>query len=92
MLVKALDLALSQGDRIGIVGPNGIGKTSLLLCLQGLLEPVAGSFDTGSTTRIGMLDQGRAGLDDNQTLREAAVGDRGYVEQGGEQMLSLIHI
>ena len=86
VLVKALDLALSQGDRIGIVGPNGIGKTSLLLCLQGLLEPVAGSFDTGSTTRIGMLDQGRAGLDDNQTLREAAVGDRGYVEQGGEQM------
>ncbi len=86
VLIESLDLALSAGDRIGIVGPNGIGKTSLLLCLLNQLEPVSGEVELGTTTRIGSLDQGRTGLDDSETLREAAVGDRGYVDQGGEQL------
>ncbi|MDP6978515.1 MAG: ABC-F family ATP-binding cassette domain-containing protein [Myxococcota bacterium] len=86
VLIDSLDLALSAGDRIGIVGPNGIGKSSLLLCLLGELEPASGNVDVGSTTRIGSLDQGRTGLDDDATVREAATGDRGYVEQGGEPL------
>ncbi len=86
VLIDSLDLALSAGERVGIVGPNGIGKSSLLLCLLGQLEPSGGEVEIGSTTRIGSLDQGRTGLDDEQTLREAAVGDRGYVDQGGESL------
>lgn len=86
LLIDTLNLALSQGDRIGIVGANGIGKTSLLLCIQGLLEPKSGGFKLGTTTKIGVLDQGRAGLDDNDTLREAAVGSRGFIDIGGEQL------
>ncbi len=86
VLIAALDLDLAQGDRIGIIGPNGIGKTSLLLCLQGELEPRSGGFELGSTTRIGYLDQVRAGLDDDETLREATVGDREFIELGGERI------
>ncbi len=86
VLVDGLDLDLVAGERVGIVGSNGSGKTSLLLCLQGELEPRRGSFQLGTTTRIGYLDQGRAGLDDTATLRDAAVGDRGFIELGGEQL------
>ncbi len=86
VLIDSLDLALSAGERIGIVGPNGIGKTSLLLCLLGKLEPMGGNVEVGSNTRIGSLDQGRTGLDDNATVREAATGDRGYIDQGGEPL------
>jgi ATP-binding cassette subfamily F protein uup len=85
-LIKGLDLDLTPGERIGIVGANGIGKTSLLLCIQGELEPLAGRFELGSNTRIGYLDQGRAGLDDEETLRDAVVGDREFIEIGGERI------
>jgi ATP-binding cassette subfamily F protein uup len=86
VLIDTLDLDLAQRDRIGIVGPNGIGKTSLLLCLQGDLEPRSGSVEIGSNTRIGYLDQGRSGLDDGDTLRDAAVGDREIIEIGDEKL------
>lgn len=86
VLIDALDLDLSQGDRIGIIGPNGIGKTSLLLCLQGELEPRSGDIELGSNTKIGYLDQERAGLDDDETLRDAVVGDREFIRIGGEQL------
>lgn len=86
VLIEALNFDLANGDRIGIVGANGIGKTSLLLCVQGELEPRSGSYQLGTTTRIGYLDQARAGLDDEDTLRDAAVGTREYIEMGGERM------
>jgi ATP-binding cassette subfamily F protein uup len=86
VLIRGLDLDLASGERIGIVGPNGIGKTSLLLCVQGKLEPREGSYQLGTTTKIGYLDQARAGLDDEETLRDAAVGNREYIELGGERM------
>ncbi len=86
VLVEGLDLDLVPRDRIGIVGPNGVGKTSLLLGLQGDLQPRSGSVEIGSNTRIGYLDQGRGGLDDEKTLREAAVGDRAYIQIGDEQL------
>ncbi|MBW2722745.1 MAG: ABC-F family ATP-binding cassette domain-containing protein [Deltaproteobacteria bacterium] len=86
VLVDGLDLDLTRGERIGIVGPNGTGKTSLLLCLQGELAASGGHFELGSNTRIGYLDQGRAGLDDGETLRDAVVGDREFIEIGGERI------
>jgi ATP-binding cassette subfamily F protein uup len=85
-LIDTLDLDLAPGDRIGIIGPNGIGKTSLLLCLQGDLGARSGRVEIGSNTRIGYLDQCRGGLDDGETLRDAVVGDRNIIEIGGEQL------
>ncbi|MAG31167.1 MAG: ABC transporter [Deltaproteobacteria bacterium] len=85
-LIDGLDLALRPGERIGIVGVNGAGKTSLLLAIQGELEPVGGEILIGSNTRIGYLDQSRAGLDSEETLREAAVGDASEIELGEEKL------
>jgi ATP-binding cassette subfamily F protein uup len=85
-LIDGLDLALSPGERIGVVGPNGSGKTSLLLAILSELVPAAGRIVVGSNTKIGYLDQARAGLDDRASVREAAVGDATEVELGEERL------
>ncbi len=85
-LIDGLDLDLMQGERIGVVGPNGSGKTSLLLCLLGELEASEGEVSLGDRTRIGYLDQARSGLREDETLREAVAGDRPVVEVAGEDL------
>ena len=85
-LVNGLDLALRPGERVGIVGPNGCGKTTLLRAAMGELEPAAGRVVRGATTKIGYLDQARQGLDDGATVREAAVGDATQVDLGDQSI------
>jgi ATP-binding cassette subfamily F protein uup len=85
-LLAGLDLALRPGERIGIVGPNGSGKTSLLLALVGTLAPARGEIVVGANTRIGYLDQARSGLSDGDTVLEAAVGEATEVAVGDERM------
>jgi len=85
-LVEGLHLALRPGERIGIVGANGSGKTSLLLALLGRLPASRGEVVVGSNTRIGYLDQARSGLDDGETVHEAAVGDATEIAIGDERL------
>jgi ATP-binding cassette subfamily F protein uup len=85
-LIDGLDLDLSPGQRLGIIGPNGCGKTSLLLALQGELEISGGGFTLGKNTQFGYLDQARQGLDAKATVREAVAGDVGEIEIAGERM------
>ncbi|MFP6656418.1 MAG: ATP-binding cassette domain-containing protein, partial [Myxococcota bacterium] len=85
-LIDGLQLALRPGQRIGIIGPNGSGKTSLLLALMNELPVASGSIKAGSNTKIGTLDQLRSGLDDSMTLREAAVGEANEILIGSERL------
>ena len=85
-LIDGLTLALAPGQRVGVVGPNGTGKTSLLLCLLGEFEPANGMRALGRNTRIGYLDQARSGLDDAVSLRECIAGDRGAIEFAGRTL------
>ncbi len=83
-LVHALDLIVTEGDRIGIVGPNGSGKTTLLRTLLGELEPAKGSVTRGQNTRIAYFDQLRSGLEDDKSVFESVAGDQSRIELGGE--------
>ncbi len=85
-LIRGLDLALRSGDRIGIVGPNGSGKTSLLLAILERLEWTGGRIVKGSNTKIGYLDQARSELDPMASVREAAVGDASEIVIGDERL------
>jgi len=69
-----VSLGLNDGDRVGVVGRNGDGKTSLLEMLAGRLRPDAGRVTVRGGVRVGVLDQGDA-LADEQTVEQAVVGD-----------------
>ncbi|MEE2628997.1 MAG: ATP-binding cassette domain-containing protein, partial [Candidatus Latescibacterota bacterium] len=84
-LVRELELRVAAGQRIGVVGPNGSGKTSLLLGILGELAPSSGLLRRGQNTRIGYLDQQRSGLDPDKTVFES-LGELSQVELGGQRI------
>ncbi len=70
-LVSDLDLVITPGTRVGLIGPNGSGKTTLLEVLAGVAPPDAGEIERADGLRIVRFAQQRAGLDASQSLRRA---------------------
>ena len=70
-LVRDLDLVITPGTRIGLIGPNGSGKTTLLNVLAGALPPDAGTIERADGLRIARFEQQRRGLAPEQSLRRA---------------------
>ena len=73
-IFEGVTVGLNEGDRIGIVGRNGDGKSTLMKILAGRLEPDSGRVTVRGGTRIGYLDQSDV-LDDDHTVGYAIVGD-----------------
>jgi ATP-binding cassette subfamily F protein uup len=71
LLVRGLDLIITPGVRVGLMGPNGSGKTTLLNLLAGALEPDAGSIERADGLRTVRFEQQRAWLDPDLPLRRA---------------------
>jgi ATP-binding cassette subfamily F protein uup len=78
-VVKDLDLIVSRGDRIGLIGPNGVGKTTLLKLILGTLEPDSGRVRLGANVVPAYFDQMREGLDPDKTLAESVEGTEKHV-------------
>jgi ATP-binding cassette subfamily F protein uup len=69
-IVEAFSTIIMRGDKVGIIGPNGCGKTTLLRILLGELTPQQGKVRLGVGMKIAYFDQLRAQLDEDKTLRE----------------------
>src|SRR5947209_9694868 len=76
-IVRDFSIRIQRGDRIGLVGPNGVGKTTLLKLLTGELAPDDGSVTLGANVAIVALDQRREALDPNVSVRDTLTGGRG---------------
>jgi ABC transport system ATP-binding/permease protein len=70
-LVSDLDLVITPGTRVGLIGPNGSGKTTLLDLLTGAQAPDAGEIERAEALRVVRFEQERGGLDPAQSLRRA---------------------
>lgn len=82
-LVRDFSLTVQRGDRIGLVGPNGVGKTTLLHLLLGRLQPQSGRVELGTGLEVAYFDQQRAQLDENANAADNVAEGRDFVEIGG---------
>jgi ATP-binding cassette subfamily F protein uup len=85
-VLKGVDFRLQRGERVGFVGPNGVGKTTFLRVLLGELPPDGGKLVIGKNTKVAYYDQTRASLDPEQTVYEAASPGEDWVELGDKKI------
>ena len=85
-LFENLSLDLRPGERLGIVGRNGLGKSTLLKLMLGQLPPSSGEIEIGPRTQINYVDQSRALLDDQKTVWEEVGEGSEYVRLGDESI------
>jgi ABC transport system ATP-binding/permease protein len=84
-LIDKLSLKIMRGDRIGLVGNNGVGKSTLLKILLGEIEPNSGTVKIGTNLEIAYFDQLRRNLDPEKTIAQI-VGDGGdYIKMNGKE-------
>src|SRR4051795_11976430 len=87
-LFRDVSLNIAAGERLGIVGRNGVGKSTLLKIMLAQLEPTTGVVEIGARTEINYVDQNRLLLDDSKTVWEE-VGEGGEHVTLGEQSIAL---
>jgi len=85
-LVQGLDVTITPGTRIGLMGPNGSGKTTLLNVLAGALAPDAGTIERADGLRIVRFEQQRPGLDPQESLRRALAPEGDTVSFQGRSL------
>jgi ATP-binding cassette subfamily F protein uup len=84
-VVDRLTTQLMRGDKVGIIGPNGCGKTTLIRLLLRQLEPQSGTVEHGTNLEIAYFDQHREAIDDNRTVAQNVCGENDYVIFNGKK-------
>lgn len=82
-LIEDLSLRIMRGDRIGLIGNNGVGKSTLLRIIVGEITPNAGTVEFGTNLEIGYFDQLRRELDPNKTVAETVGDGSDYITING---------
>ncbi|MDP2187124.1 MAG: energy-dependent translational throttle protein EttA [Sphingobacteriaceae bacterium] len=91
-LIKDLNFSLPPAGVVGIIGPNGVGKTTLFKMVMGLEQPDAGDFKVGETVQIAYVDQSHDGLDPEKSVFEVISGGTEMMMLAGRQVNSRAYI
>lgn len=84
-VIRDFSCNVMRGDKVGIVGPNGVGKTTLLKLLLGDLEPQAGAVRQGTKLEVAYSDQMRSILDDTKTARDIVGEGADFIDVNGNR-------
>jgi ATPase subunit of ABC transporter with duplicated ATPase domains len=92
MLVEDLSFSLPPNGIVGVIGPNGVGKTTLMKMINGEEQPDSGTIRIGKTVRISYVDQLRAGIDPDKTVWEVISGGEAYINAGRAEIPSRAYV
>ena len=79
VLMDDLSFELPRNGIVGVIGPNGVGKSTLFKMIMGIEQPTSGSLKLGETVKVSYVDQGRAGIDGDKNVWEVVSGGRDYM-------------
>ncbi|MDO5034008.1 MAG: energy-dependent translational throttle protein EttA [Actinomycetaceae bacterium] len=91
-LIDGLSFSLPRNGIVGVIGPNGVGKTTLFKTIVGLEPLDGGDLKVGETVKISYVDQTRAGIDPNKTLWEVVSDGLDYIEVGNVEVPSRAYV
>ena len=79
VLMDDLSFELPRNGIVGVIGPNGVGKSTLFKMIMGIEQPTSGSLKLGETVKVSYVDQGRAGVDGDKNVWEVVSGGLDYM-------------
>ncbi|MEY4409305.1 MAG: energy-dependent translational throttle protein EttA [Actinomycetota bacterium] len=91
-LFSNLSFSLPRNGIVGIIGPNGVGKSTLFKCITGLHQLDSGDLKIGETVKISYVDQNRGGIDPEKTLWEVVSGGLDFMTVGQVEMPSRAYV
>ena len=92
VLIDGLSFSLPRNGIVGLIGPNGVGKTTLFKTIVGLEPLDGGELTIGETVKLSYVDQNRAGIDPNKTLWEVVSDGLDYIQVGNVEMPSRAYV
>ncbi|MFT4042172.1 MAG: energy-dependent translational throttle protein EttA [Gordonia sp. (in: high G+C Gram-positive bacteria)] len=92
VLIKDLSFTLPRNGIVGVIGPNGVGKTTLFKTIVGLEEPDSGTVKVGETVKLSYVDQNRANIDPKKSVWEVVSDGNDYIEVGQNEMPSRAYV
>ncbi len=92
ILIEDLSFSLPRGGIVGVIGPNGVGKTTLFRMLIGEEKPDEGTLRIGETVTMAYVDQGRSGLDPRKTVWQVVSDGLDHIKVGNLEMPSRAYV
>ncbi len=92
VLIDDLSFSLPRNGIVGVIGPNGVGKSTLFKMIVGLEQPTSGTLEVGETVQLSYVDQMRQGLDAEKTLWEVVSGGNDYIRVGESEIPSRAYV
>jgi ATPase subunit of ABC transporter with duplicated ATPase domains len=91
-LFNGLTFDLPRAGIVGVVGPNGVGKSTLFRMIVGEEKPDTGSLDVGQTVKISYVDQSRGGIDDNLNIWQLVSGELDFIKVANYEVPSRAYV